>query len=77
MTSSDLLKSVVSIHLRKHRKELNRYLEEVKECQKGRLTPQKTNQMVYSYQRANEELAVCDALEELSLEVKQRLFKNE
>lgn len=65
MTFSNSSKSVVSKHLRKHRKELNRYIKEVKESQKGRLTKKKAQQMAYSYLRANEELSVCDALEEM------------
>lgn len=56
--------------LHKHRKQLNRYLSEVKECQKGRLTKKKASQMSYSYTRANEELAICDVLEEI---VKKRV----
>lgn len=61
----DKLKSVIYKKLQKHRRKLNRYMSEVKECQKGRLTKKKRSQMSYSYIQANKELAICDVLEEL------------
>jgi len=71
MTSSDQLKHVVSKYLRKHRRARNRYIAEVVEYEKGRLTKTKLTQIKYSYQRANEELAICDVLEKLLNEVKR------
>lgn len=72
MTSSNQLKQVVSKKLLKHRREFDRYMLEVKECQKGRLTKKKASQMSYSYTHANQELAICDVLEEILDEVKLR-----
>ena len=49
--------------LKRHRRELERYMTEVAEANKGTLTKEKARQMSYSYQKANTELAVVDALE--------------
>jgi hypothetical protein len=70
MTSSNTINCVVSKKLHNHRRKFNRYLSEVKECQKGSLTKKKASQMSYSYTKANQELAICDVLEEILKEAK-------
>lgn len=59
------MKDKIRKELKKQKKALDRYLRELKEAQKGRLTKAKESQILYSYPKANEALAICDVLEEL------------